>query len=500
MRGRVLLEALDWAQATAGIAPRGPLQQQRAGVIRTMVELQRRLLEARLHDAERRDLLRRLEGLEAEEAELRERLAREDPRFAALRAPSIPSLAELRRALAEDEAMLSYAVATQDWLPGTYRSRSWLLVATRQGVDVTPLPELASSGSRVELFLGLIARRDGAEERAAVRLHEDLFGRALERLPARIRHLIVLPDGALNRLPFAALRATPGKAPLGARYRISVAPSATLWLRWRSRRPQPSAVSVLALADPDLPVHARGAPGDRAWVLATGAPLTQLPHARAEARFVADLLRGERRLGSEATESFVKTTPLGRFGVLHLAAHALVDDEQPERSAIVLAPGGRDEDGLLQFREIVALPLADRVVVLAACQSASGAVVAGEGVMGLARAFFQAGARTVVGSLWPQRDDEAERLMRELYGHLAEGESVAAALSAAQRDRLSAGAPVAAWAGLVVLGDGDVAPVPARQTPSPGATGALLRGALLVLVSVLLLRMLLSRRRARTSP
>jgi CHAT domain-containing protein len=213
---------------------------------------------------------------------------------------------------------------------------------------------------------------------------------------------------------------------------------------------------------------------------------------------VADLLRGERRVGPEATERFVKAAPLGRFGLLHLAAHALVDDEQPERSAIVLAPGGREEDGLLQFREIAALPLADRVVVLAACQSASGAVVPGEGVMGLARAFFQAGARTVVGSLWPQRDDEAERLMRELYGHLAEGRSMAAALAAAQRDRLQAGAPAAAWAGLVVLGDGDVAPFPARPTPGP-SPGNLLRAALLAAIAVLLGRRWLTRRRRAQS-
>ena len=75
--------------------------------------------------------------------------------------------------------------------------------------------------------------------------------------------------------------------------------------------------------------------------------------------------------------------------------------------------------------------------------------------MGLARGFFQAGARTVVGSLWPLRDDEAEWLFRRYYRHLAGGESVASALAAARREALQDGLPAAAWAGMVVLGDGD---------------------------------------------
>jgi hypothetical protein len=84
--------------------------------------------------------------------------------------------------------------------------------------------------------------------------------------------------------------------------------------------------------------------------------------------------------------------------------------------------------------------------------------------MGLARAFFQAGAHAVVASLWPLRDDEAEALFSSFYRHLGRGESLAAALRAAQIERIRAGAPAAAWAGLVVLGDGEL--VPARPRPA----------------------------------
>ncbi len=149
--------------------------------------------------------------------------------------------------------------------------------------------------------------------------------------------------------------------------------------------------------------------------------------------------------------------------MIHLAAHAVVDDDHPERSAVVLAPGDGEEDGLLQASEIAGLDLRGKVVILSACRTASGAVLEGEGVMGLARAFFEAGARAVVGSLWPLRDDDAAALMEQLSRELARGQPVAAALADARRERLAAGAPTAAWAGLVVLGDGDAAPLAARR-------------------------------------
>jgi hypothetical protein len=74
-----------------------------------------------------------------------------------------------------------------------------------------------------------------------------------------------------------------------------------------------------------------------------------------------------------------------------------------------------------------------------------------------------------VASLWPLRDVDGAALFDRFYRHLAEGRSVAAALQAAQRDRMEAGAPAAAWAGVVVLGDGGRIPVPGGRGPGPAA-------------------------------
>ena len=108
-------------------------------------------------------------------------------------------------------------------------------------------------------------------------------------------------------------------------------------------------------------------------------------------------------------------------------------------------------------------------MVAASCRSASGTVLRGEGVMGLARAFFQAGAPTVIANLWPLRDDDGAALFERFYHHLAQGTSVAAALRAAQLDRIADGAPGYAWAGLMVLGEGNLVPMPGGRPDPPVA-------------------------------
>ncbi len=197
------------------------------------------------------------------------------------------------------------------------------------------------------------------------------------------------------------------------------------------------------------------------------------------------------------TEHFVKyEADLSRFTILHFAAHALVDENYPGRSGILLGAGSGEEDGLLQFRDIVGLDLGGKIVVLSACSSASGAVQRGEGVLSLARAFFQAGAHTVVGSLWPLRDDEAAEMVDAFYEHLSAGRSVSGALQAAQLEKIRNAEPAAAWAGFTVLGDGDFVPFPGGVSRPP----LWQRGWFLALAAVVILvpaGFLVHRRRTR---
>jgi CHAT domain-containing protein len=154
--------------------------------------------------------------------------------------------------------------------------------------------------------------------------------------------------------------------------------------------------------------------------------------------------------------------------VLHLAAHGCLDERFPLNSALALTPPvatpppgsaeGRD-NGLLQAWEIFeGLRLDADLVVLSACDSALGREVAGEGLLGLTRAFQYAGARSVVASLWQVPDAATADLMVAFHRHLRQGRSQGEALAAAQAE-LAAGAagPEAEapyfWAGFQLFGD-----------------------------------------------
>ncbi|NNL65740.1 MAG: CHAT domain-containing protein [Myxococcales bacterium] len=245
---------------------------------------------------------------------------------------------------------------------------------------------------------------------------------------------------------------------------------------------------IVAVVDP---LAGQGADGEsaassRSWLAQGAAELEPLRFARREGRAL------RRRFGSacqilegrEAAEGEVKARLPGS-GLVHFATHALVDSRSPERSAVILARGG-DDDGLLEAPEIAALGLRGPLVVLSTCESAAGPLLRGEGAMSLARAFFRGGARTVVASLWPLRDREAAELFDGFYRHLRRGASVSGALRAAQRDRVRAGAPAKAWAGLTVLGDGSWVPVPAGSLTDPRRRWGVLAAAALGLGVVLL--------------
>ena len=485
MRARTLIDALQAARAVPAAAV--PLRQRRAAVLERISGIQRRLFDPDLPAPERASASRDLEKLEMEEANLRDQIARTAPGLRALRQPEFATLARVREALSPREALLSFQIAPWEDVRKDFAGGSWLLVTTREGTRVHRLPGRGEIRPAVRLFNGTFDRRDGSEIVPSVSLYRQLLEAALKELPPGTERLIIVPDDALNQLPFGALRPSKEAPPLASRYELTLVPSATLWLSWKGQKVEPALKPALAFADPPPPGAEDGevrlASTERSAVFASAFRLGALPYARQESESVVRYLRGgsTRRLGEKAAEAFLKHAPLHEYSLLHFATHAVTDEVHPERSGVLLAPGDPAEDGLLQIREIVDLYLNGRVVVLSACSTNTGTLLRGEGVMSLARAFFQAGAHSVVASLWPLRDDEAALFFDRFYAHLGKGLSVAAALHAAQTDRIEAGAPAAAWAGIVVLGNGDVVPLPGGRK-GPGLLPWIAGGAVLLLL------------------
>jgi CHAT domain-containing protein len=262
---------------------------------------------------------------------------------------------------------------------------------------------------------------------------------------ASLRRLVIAGDGALHLLPFEALEDESGRLLL-ERHVVSYAPSASVAAALHarhSRRPAPAA-RLLAYAEPP------------------SAALGPLPLARREAEEIAALFPSgafDLRRGRDASESWLKQAPLEAYGTLHFATHGAYDDRAPGRSALVLAPG-QGEDGMLQVREIGGLALRARLVSLSACDTGLGEVVTGEGVVGVARAFLNAGADAVAMALWRVPDASTADLMRRFYQHLRAGRPAAEALRDAKlelRDGRAAHRAPFHWAGVVLTGDADSA-------------------------------------------
>ena len=241
---------------------------------------------------------------------------------------------------------------------------------------------------------------------------------------------------------------------VGERYAVSYAPSATLhtWLAERSDRDVGS--GTLLVGDPPYnPAHLAAMHREEDVLLASAELLPGAETFRSALAGNADALRALPRLhgtrdevaavaavsepsslllGLEATEQelvrLAESGELGEFGTIHIATHALVDDERPERSALVLSQvdlpdpleaamaGTRIYDGLVTAKEIVReWDLNADLVTLSACETGLGKEVMGEGYVGFAHAFLQAGARSLLVSLWKVEDEATSLLMRRFY-------------------------------------------------------------------------------------
>lgn len=363
------------------------------------------------------------------------------PRYAALTEPRPWSAAEIRRRLLDrDTLLLEYRLGAQ---------RSVLWAATRGSLHTFELAGREEIEAVARRACELAARSGGKKaagsaEAKLAELSRRLLAPAAALLPGK--RLVVVGDGILQRLPFAALPEPGGGGPLVAHHEIVLLPSISVLGELRreaaGRRPAPKTLWVLA--DP-----------------ATGGAFPPLPYARQEAAAILALAPpGGRTLvaGPAASRAAVVAGDLRDYRFLHFAAHGTFDD--PGGGRLVLARvderGRPAADGFLHLADIYGLDLRADLAVLSACQSALGQEVRGEGLVGMTRGFFYAGAERVLVSLWNVDDQASVELMERFYrGVLREGLSPAAALQRAQdavRRETRWRAPYY-WAGFVLEGD-----------------------------------------------
>jgi CHAT domain-containing protein len=293
--------------------------------------------------------------------------------------------------------------------------RSYLWVISAGGMQAIPLAGEHQITEDIDSWRSLLLdeKRDALAASSAVggRLYANLIGPA-EPWIARGTRVVIVPDGSLHNLNFEML------APQKPRPHywiedvlISVAPSLGILQDAQATRVQ-AGTSLLLMGDPE-PVP----------------DYPKLPQAAAEIdNLEHQIAPGESSVyrGAQATVDAYRAAAPQQFSFIHFAAHAEANERSPLDSAIILSP--MQNGYKLYARDVMELPLNAGLVTISACRGAGARTLSGEGPVGLAWAFFQAGARNVVTSLWDVNDRSTADLMNRFYSGITAGKPYAVAL------------------------------------------------------------------------
>lgn len=522
-RARTLLDLLSESRAEiregvdpALLARETDLRQR----LNTVAAAQTNMLSRKHTEAAAASISRELQSVRTQYEDVEAEIRARSPRYAALTQPVQLGLADVRKEVLDPNTLLL------EYMLGPDHSYLWVVgVASIAGFRLPARVEIEAAARRVYDLLALyqpVEHETLAEQRARQARADRDYPAAARSLSQMVlgpasstfgeKRLLVVADGALAYVPFAALPIPQANGavaalasdlnadssafiPLVTQHEIASAPSASALavLRRETAARNTASKAVAVFADPvfdagdprlkqtssrrqarvrQVSVDSESVPRPQADPLAralrdlsgSGArgALTRLPFTRQEAQAITSLVPREQSLQAldfRASREVASRADMSSYRIVHFATHGLLDDQHPELSGLVLSlvdESGNSKDGFLRLNEIYNLRLTADLVVLSACQTGLGKEVRGEGLIGLTRGFMYAGARSVAASLWKVDDVATRELMKRFYTKMFKsGLRPAASLRAAQLEMLKTQqwqAPYY-WAGFVLQGE-----------------------------------------------
>jgi CHAT domain-containing protein/predicted negative regulator of RcsB-dependent stress response len=506
-RARSLLEALIEAQADIrqGVDP-ALLERERdlQQLLNAKTERQMRLLAGSHIEEQTVALAKEIQGLVAEYEEVEAQVRATSPHYAALTQPQALSLEEIQEKLLDkDTLLLEYALGDE---------RSYLWAVSQTAIASFELPNRSEIETAAHRFYQMLTApnqqnraaaqgrdlrvvkappQDSALTQAAAALSGMLLAPVASQLEGK--RLLIVGDGALHYVPFAALPTPPSQGrsthkderlidrpPLILKHEIVSLPSASTLavLRRETAGRKLATKTVAVVADPvfdkdderiragrtgnevkepvarpaeerALKIKIRKAASDTGMAVSDKSvedadwKIPRLPGTRQEAQRIVALAPKELQMTAldfAASRATATSEQLGQYRFVHFATHGFLNSARPELSGLVLSTideQGAPQQGFLLTEEVYNLKLPVELVALSACQTGLGKEVRGEGLVGFTRGFMYAGAPRVVVSLWSVDDDATASLMVNFYrGILKEGRRPAAALKAAQVETL----------------------------------------------------------------
>ena len=308
--------------------------------------------------------------------------------------------------------------------------------------DNEPIEDLSDRGNNEKEFISSQAGGDALRE-----LYDVMIAPISHLL--KDEELIIVPDGSSFLIPYAALLDQNSRY-LSETLRIRLAPSLTsLSLLSECPEERHSTSGALLVGDPWIET-VRLKSGENRKLKR----FPQLPGAVKEIKMIGQILNVEPLTGKNATKEQVLSR-LNSVSLVHIAAHG-----SAERGEILLSPNlgssepPEEKDFLLTMTDVLNAKLDAKLVVLSCCHSGRGEIKA-EGVVGIARAFLGAGARSVIASLWAVNDEATLVFMRHFYEHLVKGQSASKSLHEAMKMMRESKefSAVEYWAPFMLIGD-----------------------------------------------
>jgi CHAT domain-containing protein/Flp pilus assembly protein TadD len=435
---------------------------------------------------------KRLEEIAAARAEVGRILAQRFPDYAALSKPQPLPVSDVSSLLSDDEALVLIDLGKGK------NQASYIWVVDRSGAVWNPIN--AKSEELDEQIAALRASLDPDsskpfDAKLAYKLYKLIIGPVEDRIAKKPRLLMVM-NGALTSIPpqvFVTSNPAKTKSPdwLIRRHAIAILPSVYSLKILRGKQAKSSVPKpLIGFGDPIFgksppQVKTTRIAGKRGYgsffrvgtadldLLARALP--QLPDTAIELRAVAKSLgasEGDLKLGSAATVTAVKQSPLDQYRIVYFATHALVSGETEQAAkglaepALVFslpATATAFDDGLLTASEAAQLKLNADWVVLSACNTAAAEKPGAEALSGLARAFFYAGARALLVSHWPVESDVAAQLMTTMFASIAKdpklttAEALRQAMLSTMDDRAHPDWAIpSSWAPFILVGEGGI--------------------------------------------
>jgi CHAT domain-containing protein/Tfp pilus assembly protein PilF len=462
-RARTLLDALAEVEAEvrSGLDPELAAEEERLRYRLNLRERDHQRAVTAGDQAAAAGAARDLSALTREYRALEERIRNSSPRYADLVQPQPLDASVIQAAVLDPNTLLlQYSLG---------QAESWLWAVNRKSLEAFRLPPRADIEARVRRFYELLTARnleiegetpaarrrrlqeaDAETPAAAAALADAVLGPVAARLGADgPDRLVVVADGALHYVPFAALPKPRQDAggPLLFDHEVVYVPSASALSALRrdlaDRRAAPGTLAVLA--DPVFDAaDSRVLRPDRQATAAHGGErrgegFRRLFFSRREGEAIASLVPAANRLTAfdfEASRDLAFDGLLAGYRMVHFATHGVLNGDYPALSGLVLSlvdRYGEPREGFLRLHDIYSLELRADLVTLSACETALGREIRGEGLVGLSRGFMYAGAARVVASLWSVQDRATAETMRRFYaGMLDRGLPPGLALREAQ--------------------------------------------------------------------